>query len=343
MPKPTELTALTPEKQPLFASDKVLVAQNAPNPDDSLIVWAETYFRLHVDGAPEKTVQAKKNDLGKFLRFFTEEVGSTHMDAWTPAVTRHFQNGLMKTRSPKTGEVYRATTVNRVMATVRHFGRWLHRERPLKAGNPLESVKDIGAPESAWNGLTDRQIMRLKSAVDVRLMACNRKNQNPLLEAAVFYTLLHTGLRESELVGLSVGQYHHRMFHQVYRRKGRIITEQVPVPKDAQALLDRYLATREAVPSEPLFLSRYGNRLGTRDVERICERILRQACAQLAPEERFHLTPHMLRHTFLKRAADKHGIHYAQTMSGNVSMREVFRYTKPSIEEIERAAEEVYG
>ena len=51
----------------------------------------------------------------------------------------------------------------------------------------------------------------------------------------------------------------------------------------------------------------------------------------------------MLRHTFLKRAADKHGIHYAQTMSGNVSMREVFRYTKPSIEEIERAAEEVYG
>ena len=61
------------------------------------------------------------------------------------------------------------------------------------------------------------------------------------------------------------------------------------------------------------------------------------------PEERFHLTPHMLRHTFLKRAADQHGIHYAQTMSGNVSMREVFRYTKPSIEEIGRAAEEVYG
>ena len=77
-------------------------------------------------------------------------------------------------------------------------------------------------------------------------------------------------------------------------------------------------------------------------MERICERILRQACAQLTPEERFHLTPHRRRHTFLKRAADKHGIHYAQTMSGNVSIREVFRYTKPSIEEIERAAEEVY-
>ena len=267
MPKPTELTALTPEKQPLFASDKVLVAQNAPNPDDSLITWAETYFRLHVDGAPEKTVQAKKNDLGKFLRFFTEEVGSTHVDSWTPAVTRHFQNGLMKTRSPKTGEPYRATTINRVMATVRHFGRWLHHQRPLAAGNPLESVKDIGAPESAWNGLTDRQIMRLKSAVDVRLMACNRKNQNPLLEAAVFYTLLHTGLRESELVGLSGGQYHHRMFHEVYRRKGRVITVQVPVPKEAQAHVDRYLATRAAAPSEPLFLSRYGNRLSTRDVD----------------------------------------------------------------------------
>ena len=63
----------------------------------------------------------------------------------------------------------------------------------------------------------------------------------------------------------------------------------------------------------------------------------------VSAEERFQLTPHRRRHTFLKRAADKHGIHYAQTMSGNVSMREVFRYTKPSIEEIERAAEEVYG
>lgn len=51
--------------------------------------------------------------------------------------------------------------------------------------------------------------------------------------------------------------------------QGGMNTEQVSVPKEVQALLDRYLATRESAPSEPLFLSRYGNRLSTRDVERI--------------------------------------------------------------------------
>ena len=38
----------------------------------------------------------------------------------------------------------------------------------------------------------------------------------------------------------------------------------------------------------------------------------------------------MLRHTFLKKVADKHGLHTAQNLSGNVSIKEIFRYTKPN-------------
>ena len=49
--------------------------------------------------------------------------------------------------------------------------------------------------------------MRLKSACEQRIKSCTRKNQNPLLETAVFYILLGTGLRESELVTLNVEQY----------------------------------------------------------------------------------------------------------------------------------------
>jgi len=78
-------------------------------------------------------------------------------------------------------------------------------------------------------------------------------------------------------------------------------------------------------------------------VARICERLCRQACAHLDEEEAFHLTPHMLRHTFLKRVADKHGVHTAQEMSGNVSIKEVFRYTKPSQDEMDETAEGVYA
>ncbi|MCE7929366.1 MAG: site-specific integrase, partial [Chloroflexi bacterium CFX7] len=71
--------------------------------------------------------------------------------------------------------------------------------------------------------------------------------------------------------------------------------------------------------------------------------ICRQANAHVPEAERIHLTPHMLRHTFLKRVADKHGVHVAQRMSGNVSIREIFRYTKPSEEEMQRTAEELFS
>jgi integrase/recombinase XerD len=33
--------------------------------------------------------------------------------------------------------------------------------------------------------------------------------------------------------------------------------------------------------------------------------------------------------SFYKRVAEKHGLHVAQNLSGNVSIKEIFRYTKP--------------
>jgi integrase/recombinase XerD len=50
----------------------------------------------------------------------------------------------------------------------------------------------------------------------------------------------------------------------------------------------------------------------------------------------------MFRHTFLKRIADKHGVHVAQELSGNTSIREIFRYTKPSEEERDQHVEELF-
>lgn len=48
----------------------------------------------------------------------------------------------------------------------------------------------------AWNGLTSREMMRLKSACEQRIKSCTRKNQNPVMEAALFY-VLGTGEQDS--------------------------------------------------------------------------------------------------------------------------------------------------
>ena len=54
------------------------------------------------------------------------------------------------------------------------------------------------------------------------------------------------------------------------------------------------------------------------------------------------MRPHQLRHTFLKRANDKYGLSYAKKMSGNVGIRELYRYTAPNQKEVEEKAESLF-
>jgi len=317
------------------------VAPIAPKQDDSLVAWANLYFSVHVAGAPKRTEEAKKRDLSLFLSFFADQIGHDQVDAWTPAVSRAFLASLRARISESTGRPLSPTTINRVMASLRHFGRWLHTKRPLLAGDPLEAVRDLKIDHPDWNGLTPRQILRLKTACEQRIAACSRADQNPLLEAAVFHVLLHTGLREFELSSLDRKQYHNRGFFDV-GRKGHRVTRKVPLPSEARAWLDRYLKESRGDGPGPLFRARTGQRLTPQDVRRLCHRISDQASTHLSERDRFRLNPHQLRHTFLKRVADKHGVHVAQKMSGNISIREIFRYTQPNQDEIDQVVEDLF-
>jgi len=309
---------------------------------DRLSSWANRYFMLHVTNAPYHTQRAKKSDLSKFLLYFTSTTNSDIPDLWTPAITKGFQSHLGNIASLKTGKGLVATSINRILATLKHFGNWLHKERKLLGGNPFNGVKFTQVEDPEWNGLTVTEVTRLKAACEIRLNACKKQNQNPLLEYVVFSILLSTGLRESELVSLNMEQYHSRGFHNV-KRKGNKITRKVPVINETKELLDQYLATRETpTPDSPILLTQYGTRLQTRDVARICERIVKQANAHLPENQKIRLTPHMLRHTFLKRVADKHGLHVAQNLSGNVSIKEIFRYTKPNDAQKQQIVEDLF-
>lgn len=329
-------------KNQKFVIDKILHPLDVHFDTNSLSAWLSYYYSVHVKGAPEKTEQAKRKDLAKFIQFFQTEVGHDLVDSWTPAVSKHFQKNLSKTISEKTGKPYKATSINRTMATIRHVGRWIHQQRPLLAGDPLAQVKDLQTDAPDWNGLTSRQLMRLKSACEQRIKSCTRKNQNPLMETALFYVLMGTGLRESEVVSLNVGQYRQKGLHEVLRHKSKRVSQKISLPQECRIYLDSYLDARETQEDEPLFMTRYGTRLQTLDVYRICQRVLKQALAFLPEHERFKFTPHQLRHTFLKKVTDKHGVHFAQELSGNVSIKEIFRYAKPSQDEMQETIEQLF-
>jgi integrase/recombinase XerD len=335
------------EKVGSFTSDKIIDDKLTDNLRQSLSRCMQLYFELHVTGSPEGTIRAKTNDLKKFLEFYQKVLGSDLVDLWTPAVTKGFQKELSKS--------LKATSINRAFASLRHFSSWLHKLRPLPAGNPFQGIQDIVVDDPDWNGLTDRQILLLKSACQIRINACKKKNQNPLLETAVFFSLMSTGLRETELINLKVGQYHSKGFHNV-KRKGKKVTRKISVPEETREYLDKYLMQRihkaglssglsmiQNLPTDDyIFRNPKGKKISERAIRMILERLSRQACAQLPEKERFHAAPHMLRHSFLKRVADKHGVHTAQELSGNVSMREVWRYTRPSDQEKEEISEEIF-
>ncbi len=318
-----------------FTPDKFFELQSLQPDDKNLLTsWIKLYFQVHVLGGSKNTARNKTNDFKLFLPFFLEGMGKDHIDLWTPSITKAFI-------SDQEGRGKAPTTINRCLATLRHFAKWVDGQRSFVAGSPFAGVKDLAIDSPDWNGLSPREVMRLKAACEQRLAMCTRKNQNPLKETAIFYVLLYTGLREFELCSLNIEDYHSKGFHNV-RRKGSKVDKKVTVPLDAREWLDQYLLSRgEIQPEDPMFIGRRGNRLTTDGVYQVCERIMNQANVGLPPKEWIKLSPHMLRHTRLKKIADKHGVHVAQEFSGNTSMKVIFNYTKPSQVEKDLIAENV--
>ena len=117
-----------------------------PN-QDSLAAWFTLYVELEAGANSENTLKAKKADLQAFLDYLLKVAGTDHPDQWTRSVTGGFLRHLEK-------EKRRPTTINRMLATVRHAARWIHGKRPFLAGDPTERVADLMEDDPEWKGLS---------------------------------------------------------------------------------------------------------------------------------------------------------------------------------------------
>src|ERR1700677_2934645 len=168
---------------------------------ESLSAWVRLYGALEAASNAENTMAAKRRDLDLFMAFFRERLNSDHPSDWTKSITSSFLRHL------ESGQGKKATTVNRVLSTLRHCSAWIHRRRPFLAGDPCQGIKELVTDEPAWKGLTDVDVMRLRSAAEQLVMLKGRKNQNAIRDLAIFLVLLFTGLRVSEMLGLDLTQY----------------------------------------------------------------------------------------------------------------------------------------
>lgn len=307
----------------------------------SLMAWLSLYMTIEAGDPESNTFQAKAQDLSRFMGFFGFATGSDHPDQWARSISTGFVKHLLKTRSEKTGNKLAPSTVNRVLATVRHTARWIHRQRPFLAGLPMERIQDLQTPEPTWKGLSDLEVTRLRSAAEQLLHLNTRANQNPIRDQAMLLVLLGTALRVSELIALDLEQYQGKHFRNV-KRKGNNVTGRVFLPQEARDVLEEYLDQVRGRKQGPVFQSKNGLRLAPQNVAYSLDRITAQANAKLSRKEQITLTPHVLRHTALRKMAEKRGIRYAQQMAGHASSKYIWRYVQPSADEMEEAIDELY-
>ena len=324
------------------AAELVLPSTTAPD-RDSLVWWVEDYWQAKVAGRAAGTVSAKKADLQLFFDYLAAVVQSDQVDFWTPLISRQFKAWLLDGEpDPRRAHAraYAPSSTNRILATLRHFAKYIQARRPFQAGYPLEDVEDIKTAAPEWNGLGKLELSRLLAALDQVTQLSTRQNQLPLRDRAVFTLAIATGLRASEIEALDFEQYQANYLNNV-RGKGENYRD-VYVPAGARTDLNAYIERERGTRAGPLFQTKTGGRFRREYIHRFLSRVAAQANARLPVSEQIHLHAHKLRHTSIKRVHDKRGPVAAKKHGGHRSFKQLERYATPTRQEVEQSADELF-
>ena len=315
-----------------------LVASNAR---DDLTAWLNVYLAVEIEPG-SNTYRAKLGDIQWFLRFFYESTSGYECDQWTRSLTKSFLSWLQKQKSERTTKRLAPNTCRRITDTMKRAAKWIHRQRPFLAGFPFQDIRDLKTDEPDWKGLSDVEVRRLKAAAEQLIQTETRTDQLPRRNYAILRVLLDAALRAFELCELELEQYQEGSLRNVTRKGRDHVTAEIPLSQDTLEALDDYIATERREGPGPLFQSKNGKEISQQVVDQVVRRIAAHANSKLPAKQQIQLSPHVLRHTSLRRWAEKKGVRYARQISGQVSDRYIWRYTQPSRDDIRDAAEELW-
>lgn len=181
--------------------------------------WVETYFAVEVTTL-DSSRKVQRRDLDLFVRFFENETRGNRIDNWTPRLSKAFQNSLRATVKPGGGRHWNDRTINRIIAHLKTFSKWVHKLRAFPLGDPMGKIRAIAATTllSIERALTATERRRVLDAADLlpktggRSKDRNRfkggeerpvrKGYRPYRNRAVVYALIEAGMRRAAVAGL---------------------------------------------------------------------------------------------------------------------------------------------
>lgn len=290
-------------------------------------------------GATRNTARAKMYDLQKFYAFLSAETGrEPRLSDITVARAGQFSEWLTHACN------YQASTVCRVMATVKHLSRVLAEWEP-EWRDPLTRYRLPKPPTKQPKDLTDedRTALRMNVGTMMHWSPLQRARASVLVEL-----LASQGLRCSEARDLRVSSVdlEARVLRSVRRRKSRSEDELPMSPRTEAALLRGYLELREEAlmqhdaryasrperlrRSYPLLVSTANAQPGVPESYRLHERSIGRTIKALLPDAHPHLLRHAFAHEFLKLAAqrkdDKNALLLTSKALGHSDVRTTMRY-----------------
>lgn len=229
---------------------------------------------------------------------------------------------------------YEKTSINRMLAALRGFFRYLVRFS-LRKDNPaltlrnLKTVKTVPlflfAPEAE-----QLCALPLSESTKIKPLWATR-------DSALFSALYSSGCRVSEIAGITLSSLSSAVNSAIVRGKGNK-ERTVFFSKTAQTLLREYLLERSEILSRTqetvcnsLFISKRGKPLSVRGIQFILSHYTD------GTGDLIHLSPHALRHSFattlISRGAD---LRVVQEMLGHETISTTQRYTHVTSERLER-------
>lgn len=266
-------------------------------------------FLKHERNASPHTIASYRRDLHQLSLFLSEKkVSLTMVDN---IVLRSFLATLYEREIKK-------SSVARKLAAMRSFFKYCIRMKWIN-DNP---AKVVSTPKQ------DKYLPSFLSEAEVDAFLDLPQSDNPLdlRDRAILELLYATGLRVSELVGISFEDviFKERLIRVMGKGKKERI---VPFGRMAEDSLKNYIRARVFIfkgniDTQALFLNYRGERLTSRSVQRIVDKYIETSAM------RRKISPHSLRHSFashlLSRGADLRAI---QEFLGHESLATTQKYT----------------
>ena len=221
---------------------------------------------------------------------------------------------------------HKTTSINRIISTVRSFYNYLIKEGIMDS-NPFNIVNGMKKEKKLPEYFKYNEYVELVNSIDTSSSLGVRNK-------CIFEVLLATGCRVSEIVNIKLNDINlanHEIKVLGKGKKFRIVY----LGSYAVDSINLYMKVRDELldgkNNEYLFLNHLGNKITTRGIRDIIDRILLKSSTNLK------ITPHTFRHSFatmmLNEGCDLKSV---QELLGHVSLSTTSIYTHVSNEELKR-------